>query len=43
MTKPIKLVAAQEDKDGYKNKTGNLTVSRNIKLKADGSLEVVTE
>ena len=43
ITKPIKLVAAQEDKDGYKNKTGNLTVSRTIKLKADGSLEVVTE
>ena len=43
ITKPVKLVAVQESVEGYRNKTGNLSVSKSIKLKADGSLAVTNE
>ena len=43
ITKKTKLIAEQEAEDGINNKTGNLTVEKTIKLKADGTLTVVTE
>ena len=43
ITKDMKLIAVQEDEDGYNNKTGNLNVTKKINLKADGTLSVATE
>ena len=43
ITKPVKLIAVQEDEEGYNNKTGNLNATKTIKLKADGTLSVTGE
>lgn len=43
ITKPVKLIAVQEDEEGYNNKTGNLNVAKTIMLKADGTLSVTGE
>ena len=43
ITKKVKLIAVQNDEDGYNNKTGNLTVNKTINLNTDGSLKVATD
>ena len=43
ITKPMKLIAVQEEEEGYNNKTGSLNTTKTIKLKSDGTLSVTGE
>ena len=43
ITKSMKLIAVQEDEEGYNNKTGNLNATKTIILKADGTLSITGE